>query len=67
MAFFSNVRVSNTAGSAIFGLAGQAMIDEQYDVPVQQLNDLLVDENGDFMMPSKEVNEVYPSIYVGNE
>ncbi|XP_063071535.1 dual specificity protein phosphatase 3b [Engraulis encrasicolus] len=43
------------------------MIDEQYDVPVQQLNDLLVDENGDFMMPSKEVNEVYPSIYVGNE
>ncbi|KAL2101478.1 hypothetical protein ACEWY4_003239 [Coilia grayii] len=39
----------------------------EYDVSVQQLNDLLTDEHGYFMMPSKDVNEVYPNIYVGNE
>uniref|UniRef100_A0A671NZR3 Dual specificity protein phosphatase n=1 Tax=Sinocyclocheilus anshuiensis TaxID=1608454 RepID=A0A671NZR3_9TELE len=34
---------------------------------VQQLNDLLLDENGDFCMPSKHFNEVYPGILLGNE
>lgn len=38
-----------------------------YEVSVQQLNDLLTDENGDFCMPSKHFNEVYPGILLGNE
>uniref|UniRef100_A0A8C1SU26 Dual specificity phosphatase 3b n=1 Tax=Cyprinus carpio TaxID=7962 RepID=A0A8C1SU26_CYPCA len=38
-----------------------------YEVSVQQLNDLLTDENGDFFMPSKHFNEVYPGILLGNE
>ncbi|XP_030638832.1 dual specificity protein phosphatase 3b [Chanos chanos] len=38
-----------------------------YEVSVQQLNDLLMDENGDFRMPSKHFNEVYPGIYLGDE
>ncbi|KAA0705597.1 Dual specificity protein phosphatase 3 [Triplophysa tibetana] len=38
-----------------------------YDVSVQQLNDLLKDENGDFHMPSKNFNEVYPGILLGDE
>uniref|UniRef100_A0A8C1B5Y8 Uncharacterized protein n=2 Tax=Cyprinus carpio TaxID=7962 RepID=A0A8C1B5Y8_CYPCA len=38
-----------------------------YEVSVQQLNDLLTDENGDFFMPSKHFNEVYPGILLENE
>ncbi|KAG9263942.1 dual specificity protein phosphatase 3 [Astyanax mexicanus] len=38
-----------------------------YEVSVQQLNDLLTDENGDFCMPSKAFNQVYPGILLGNE
>ncbi|XP_012682622.1 dual specificity protein phosphatase 3b [Clupea harengus] len=38
----------------------------EYEVSVQQLNDLLTDESGLYMMPSKDFNEVYPKIYVGN-
>ncbi|KAK3548768.1 hypothetical protein QTP70_020650, partial [Hemibagrus guttatus] len=38
-----------------------------YEVSVQQLNDLLADENGHFSMPSKDFNEVYPRILLGNE
>ncbi|XP_076838335.1 dual specificity protein phosphatase 3b [Brachyhypopomus gauderio] len=38
-----------------------------YEVSVQQLNDLLTDENGDFCMPSRDFNEVYPGILLGNE
>lgn len=38
----------------------------EYEVSVQQLNDLLTDENGLYMMPSKHFNEVYPRIYVGD-
>lgn len=38
-----------------------------YEVSVQRLNDLLTDENGDFPMPSKHFNEVYPRILLGNE
>ncbi|XP_028840920.1 dual specificity protein phosphatase 3-like [Denticeps clupeoides] len=37
-----------------------------YEVSVQQLNDLLTDETGFYRMPSKHVNEVSPRIYVGN-
>ncbi|XP_026864940.2 dual specificity protein phosphatase 3b isoform X2 [Electrophorus electricus] len=38
-----------------------------YEVSVQQLNDLLTDDNGDFCMPSRDFNEVYPGILLGNE
>lgn len=38
-----------------------------YGVSVQQLNDLLSDENGHFSMPSRDFNEVYPRILLGNE
>lgn len=38
-----------------------------YEVSVQQLNDLLKDENGDFCMPSRNFDEVYPRILLGNE
>ncbi|KAI2666199.1 Dual specificity protein phosphatase 3 [Labeo rohita] len=38
-----------------------------YEVSVQQLNDLLTDQNGDFCMPSKHFNEVHPGILLGNE
>ncbi|XP_066498130.1 dual specificity protein phosphatase 3b [Hoplias malabaricus] len=38
-----------------------------YGVSVQQLNDLLTDENGDFCMPSKDFNQVWPGILLGNE
>ncbi|XP_043091045.1 dual specificity protein phosphatase 3-like isoform X1 [Puntigrus tetrazona] len=38
-----------------------------YEVSVQQLNDLLTDENGDFCMPSKHFNEVCSGILLGNE
>lgn len=38
-----------------------------YGVSVQQLNDLLTDENGHFSMPSRDFNEVYPRILLGNE
>ncbi|XP_051988082.1 dual specificity protein phosphatase 3b [Xyrauchen texanus] len=38
-----------------------------YEVSIQQLNDLLMDENGEFCMPSKNCNEVYPGIVLGNE
>ncbi|TSK38471.1 Dual specificity protein phosphatase 3 [Bagarius yarrelli] len=38
-----------------------------YGVSVQQLNDLLSDENGHFSMPSKDFNEVFPRILLGNE
>ncbi|XP_065111714.2 dual specificity protein phosphatase 3b isoform X2 [Paramisgurnus dabryanus] len=40
---------------------------DDYEVSVQQLNDLLTDENGDFHMPSKNFNEVYPRILLGNQ
>lgn len=38
-----------------------------YEVSVQQLNDLLTDENGDFHMPSKNFNEVHPGIVLGDQ
>lgn len=38
-----------------------------HEVSVQQLNDLLTDENGDFHMPSKNFNEVYPGILLGDQ
>ncbi|TRZ00118.1 hypothetical protein DNTS_020309 [Danionella cerebrum] len=39
----------------------------EYEVSVEQLNDLLRDENGDFRLPSKPFSEVYPGILLGNE
>ncbi|KAL7861161.1 hypothetical protein AOLI_G00175100 [Acnodon oligacanthus] len=38
-----------------------------YGVSVEQLNDLLTDENGDFCMPSRDFNQVWPGILLGNE
>ncbi|XP_057201498.1 dual specificity protein phosphatase 3b [Triplophysa rosa] len=38
-----------------------------YEVSVQQLNDLLTDENGHFHMPSKNFNEVYAGILLGDQ
>ncbi|KAM9481582.1 dual specificity protein phosphatase 3b [Clarias gariepinus] len=38
-----------------------------YEVSVQQLNDLLLDGNGEFCRPIKDFNEVYPRILLGNE
>ncbi|KAI5623876.1 dual specificity phosphatase 3, partial [Silurus asotus] len=38
-----------------------------YGVSVQQLNDLLSDENGHFSMPTRDFNEVYTRILLGNE
>ncbi|KAI1884176.1 hypothetical protein AGOR_G00223740 [Albula goreensis] len=37
-----------------------------YEVSVQQLNDLLSDGNGFYFLPTQHFNEVYPRIYVGN-
>lgn len=37
-----------------------------YEVSVQQLNDLLSDGNGFYCLPTQHFNEVYPRIYVGN-
>lgn len=37
-----------------------------FEVSVQQLNDLLLDGSGNYCMPSKHFNEVFPRIYVGN-
>ncbi|KAG7459633.1 hypothetical protein MATL_G00212690 [Megalops atlanticus] len=37
-----------------------------YEVSVQQLNDLLSDGNGFYCLPTKHFNEVFPRIYVGN-
>ncbi|XP_017561703.1 dual specificity protein phosphatase 3b [Pygocentrus nattereri] len=38
-----------------------------YGVSMEQLNDLLTDENGDFCMPSRDFNQVWPGILLGNE
>lgn len=37
-----------------------------YQVSVQQLNDLLSNDTGCYSLPSQHFNEVYPRIYVGN-
>uniref|UniRef100_A0A3Q2Z7U1 Dual specificity protein phosphatase n=1 Tax=Hippocampus comes TaxID=109280 RepID=A0A3Q2Z7U1_HIPCM len=37
-----------------------------FEVTLQQLNDLLVDDSGFYRWPTKHAHEVYPRIYVGN-
>lgn len=37
-----------------------------YEVSVQQLNELLSDGNGYYSLPTKHFHEVFPRIYVGN-
>ncbi|XP_056144294.1 dual specificity protein phosphatase 3-like [Lampris incognitus] len=37
-----------------------------FEVTLQQLNDLLTDDGGFYSWPTKHFNEVYPRIYVGN-
>ncbi|KAJ8251900.1 hypothetical protein GJAV_G00226700 [Gymnothorax javanicus] len=37
-----------------------------YEVSVQQLNDLLSDGDGYYCLPTQHFNEVYPRLYVGN-
>ncbi|KAM6957015.1 dual specificity protein phosphatase 3-like [Aplochiton taeniatus] len=52
-------------GKAAEPLAARADM-EDFEVSLQQLNDLLTDESGFYNWPSKHFNEVYPRIYVGN-
>lgn len=52
----------------VIGYLRRSSVDmADYGVSVQQLNDLLSDENGHFSMPSRDFNEVYPRILLGNE
>ncbi|KAM4535393.1 dual specificity protein phosphatase 3-like [Fundulus diaphanus] len=37
-----------------------------FEVSLQQLNDLLTDERGLYVWPSRHFHEVYPRIYIGN-